>query len=108
MSVCSIETNKVLWVIGALERLASLGLLEEPPVRVSPDHIDDFVELDDVRDCLFLDNKDIKEIIASLVREFNGTCDPCVVDGLNSLVLDYKDNRQKIMKYALNYIYNID
>lgn len=103
----SIETNKVLWVIGALERLSYLGMLSEPPVRVSPDAIDDFIELDEVRDCLFVDENEIPEIVKELVYEFNGKFNPNLVKELSNLVISYKNDRDRMVKYAFNCIYNL-
>jgi hypothetical protein len=53
----TIECNQVLWVVGALERLATLGMLTTPPHVVSSGAIDLFIDLDDARYVLFPDNQ---------------------------------------------------
>jgi hypothetical protein len=102
----SMECNQIFWVVGALERLATLGMLEEPPLKVSQDAIDAFISLDEVRDYLFQDNSTLKEIVSELVYDFNRTKDSNVIDGLTHLLIDYKDNRERIIKYALSCAYN--
>lgn len=105
-TVSSMEHNQLFWVVGALERLATLGMLKEPPLRVSQDAIDMFVSLDDVRDYLFPDKNTIKEIVSCLVYDFNHTKDPDVIDSLTHLLIEYKDDRERIVKYALSHAYD--
>lgn len=105
-NVDTMECNQMFWVVGALERLATLGMLEEPPLKVSQDAIDNFISLDEVRDYLFESNNTLKEIVSYLVYDFNHTKDPEVVNGLTHLLIDYKDNRERLVKYALTHRYN--
>lgn len=105
-TVSSMEHNQLFWVVGALERLATLGMLGEPPLKVSQEAIDNFVLLDEARDYLFPNNNTLKEIVSCLVYDFNNTKDPEVVDGLTHLLIDYKDNRARLVKYALTQQYN--
>jgi hypothetical protein len=102
----TIECNQVLWVVGALERLATLGMLKTPPLVVSSGAIDLFIDLDDARYVLFPDNQVIEEIVSSLVYDYNRSVDVDLVDGITHLLVDYKDNRDRIMKYALDKVYN--
>ena len=102
----TIECNQVLWVVGALERLATLGMLTTPPHVVSSGAIDLFIDLDDARYALFPDNQVIGEIVGALVYDCNRSVDVDLVDGITHLVVDYKDNRDRIMKYALDKVYN--
>lgn len=102
----TVECNQVLWVVGALERLATLGMLKTPPLVVSSGAIDLFIDLDDVRYVLFPDNQVIEEIVGALVYDFNHDVDATLVEGISHLVVDYKDNRDRIMKYALDKVYN--
>ena len=53
----TVECNQVLWVVGAIERLATLGMLKTPPLVVSSGAIDLFIDLDDARYVLFPDNQ---------------------------------------------------
>ena len=100
------ECNQVLWVVGAIERLATLGMLKTPPLVVSSGAIDLFIDLDDARYVLFPDNQVITEIVGALVYDYNRSVDVDLVDGITHLVVDYKDNRDRIMKYALDKVYN--
>ena len=102
----TIECNQVLWIVGALERLATLGMLQTPPLVVSSDAIDLFIDLDDARDVLFPENRVIEEIVVALIYDFNRSVDKTLVEGITHLLVDYKDNRDRIMKYALDRIYN--
>ena len=100
------ECNQVLWVVGAIERLATLGMLKTPPLVVSSCAIDLFIDLDDARYALFPDNQVIEKIVGALVYDYNRSVDVDLVDGITHLVVDYKDNRDRIMKYALDKVYN--
>ena len=102
----TIECNQVLWVVGAIERLATLGMLKTPPLVVSSGAIDLFIDLDDARYVLFPDNQVIEKIVGALVYDYNRSVDVDLVDGITHLVVDYKDNRDRIMKYALDKVYN--
>jgi hypothetical protein len=99
----TIINYQVFWVIGALERLATLGLIERPPLVVSQDTVDSFVLLDEMRDGIFSSNDKIRDIVASLVMSYNMDYDSRVIDDLYFLLTEYKDNRTKIVKYALTY-----
>ena len=100
------ECNQVLWVVGAIERLATLGMLKTPPLVVSSGAIDLFIDLDDARYVLFPDNQVITEIVGTLIYDYNRSVDVDLIEGITHLVLDYKDNRDRIMKYALDKVYN--
>jgi hypothetical protein len=99
----TIINYQVFWVIGALERLATLGLIERPPLVVSQETVDSFVLLDEMRDGIFSSNDKIRDIVASLVMSYNTDYDSRVIDDLYFLLTEYKDNRTKIVKYALTY-----
>ena len=101
----TIECNQVLWVVGAIERLATLGMLKTPLV-VSSGAIDLFIDLDDARYVLFPDNQVITEIVGTLIYDYNRSVNVDLIEGITHLVLDYKDNRDRIMKYALDKVYN--
>jgi hypothetical protein len=93
---------QILWVVGAFERLATLGLIEEVPLGVSADSVELFVELDEIRNQLITD-EEIKELVPYLVQE---TADDVVsdedVDCLVKLILEFKNNRTEVVKYGLN------
>ena len=77
----TIECNQVLWVVGALERLATLGMLTTPPHVVSSGAIDLFIDLDDARYALFPDNQVIEEIVGALVYDCNRSVDVDLIEG---------------------------
>ena len=81
-------------------------MLTTPPHVVSSGAIDLFIDLDDARYALFPDNQVIEEIVGALVYDCNRSVDVDLVDGITHLVVDYKDNRDRIMKYALDKVYN--
>jgi hypothetical protein len=41
-----------------------------------------------------------------LIYDYNRSVDVDLIEGITHLVLDYKDNRDRIMKYALDKVYN--
>jgi hypothetical protein len=95
---------KLLWVCGALERLATLGFIGETPYKVSQDTIDLFLHLDENRNKLFPDNTELKYILESILNEINGESDEDTLNGFYVLLTDYKDNREKIVKYSLEHV----
>jgi hypothetical protein len=107
MEQIKLNEAKLLWVCGALERLATLGFIGPPPYTVSQDTIDLFLQLDEDRNRLFPDNTELKYILESILKEINGESDEDTLNGLYVLLTDYKDNREKIVKYSLeNVLFN--
>jgi hypothetical protein len=101
----SIGECKVMWVIGAAERLATLGLLSpDIPMRLSAEAVDLFMEID--RDVELLFPNDFE--IANTFREIASMHNEYEVDEENTnqivrLILEYKNNRTELMKYALSH-----
>lgn len=101
----SIDECKVMWVVGALERLATLGLIgPNIPMQLTSDAVDDYVMIDNNRDLLFESDFEIANIFTALA---NDECDPDIQDPddtkpIIDLLLEYKDNRTEIVKYALS------
>ena len=93
---------QIFWVTGALERLATLGFLAETPYVVSKQAIDIFIELDEHRDRLFQSNEQMKELLSVMLKSENGVEDKQLLDDIFTLLKDYKDNREDIVKYALS------
>lgn len=95
---------QVLWVVGATERLATLGFLNsDVPIRVSSDAIDLFIEIDNHRDKVFPYDETIGSIFRAMVK---AECDEEIPeDDLNhmiDLILEYKNNRTELVKRALS------
>ena len=101
----SVDDCKVLWVVGAAERLATLGMLSpDIPLHLTPDAIDDFMEIDNHRDILFPNDFEIASIFNALAKCTNE--EEVNQEDLNQvvkLILEYKNNRTEIVKYALSH-----
>jgi len=101
-----IDECKVLWVVGALERLATLGLIgSDIPLKLTSDAVEDYVKIDEHREYLFESDFEIASIVTALI---NDQCDPELqkpedTKPLIDLLLEYKNNRTKIVKYALSH-----
>jgi len=101
----SIDECKVMWVVGALERLATLGLIgPDVPLKLSANAVEDYLEIDEHRELLFESDFEIASIMTALAKD---ECDPEVQDPedtkpLIDLLLEYKNNRTEIVKYALS------
>ncbi len=101
----SIGECQVMWVIGAAERLATLGLLSpDIPMRLSAEAVDLFMEID--RDVNLLFPNDFE--VASIFREIASRHNEHEVDEANTnqivhLILEYKNNRTELVKYALSH-----
>jgi len=91
----TIDECKLMWVVGALQRLATLGMIgPDIPLKLSGSAVDDYLYIDEHREILF----------TALV---NSECDPKVQNPddtkpLIELLLQYKNNRTEIVKYALS------
>lgn len=100
----TIDECKVMWVVGALERLATLGLIgNNIPLQVNVNILDDYLEIDEHRELLFDSDFEVATIFNALA---NDECDPELQNPEDSkplidLLLEYRDNRTEIVKYAL-------
>ena len=101
----SISESKVVWVVGAAERLATLGLLSpDIPTRLTADAIDDFIKIDNDVDLLFSSDYEVVSIfreIASILNERE--VDEDDMRNVVNLILEYKNNRTELVKYALSH-----
>ena len=100
----SVDECKVMWVVGAAERLATLGLLSpDIPVRLTSDAIDDYMEIDNHRDILFESDFEIASIFNALAKTNNEEdVDQEDLNQVIDLILEYKNNRTEIVKFALS------
>ena len=101
----SIDECKVLWVVGAAERLATLGMLSpDIPCRLTADAVDDFIEIDNHRDILFNSDFEVASIFNELAAiENDEEVEPDQLRSVVDLILEYKNNRTEIVKYALSH-----
>jgi hypothetical protein len=102
----NVNECKVLWVVGAAERLATLGLLSpDIPMKLTADAVDDFIEIDENVDLLFPNDFEIASIfrqIASSENEYE--VDKEDTNQVIRLILEYKNNRTELVKYALSHV----
>ena len=98
---------KMLWIFGALERLQSLGFMNGPMYRVAPKAIDMFIEIDECRDFLFQTDEEVLDLFKLVVKmESEEQPDEVEMNQLCELVLEYKNNRDVMMKFALEHSYS--
>ena len=101
----SVEECKVLWVVGAAERLATLGLLSpDIPTRLTTDAIEDFIKIDQDVDLLFSSDYEIASVFREIASTFNEReVDEDDMRSVVNLILEFKNNRTELVKYALSH-----
>lgn len=102
MTDFNVSEMKVMWVIGALERLATLGLVDPNiPFKVSQDGLEIYLEADENRNTLFNSDYEVAEIFKALSKQENVKESEHVGDMI-LLLMEYKNNREELVKYALS------
>jgi len=101
----TIPEMQVMWVVGATERLATLGMLSpDVPLKLSADAVDTFIAIDNHRDILFQSDSQIAEIFQAIAKQES---DEEVSNGemkqIIELILEYKNHRTELVKYALSH-----
>lgn len=101
----SVDECKVLWVVGAAERLATLGLLSpDIPLHLTSDAVEDYMEIDNHRDILFESDFEIASIFNALAKCTNEEeVDDEDLRNVVDLILEYKNNRTEVVRYALSH-----
>lgn len=103
MTNLTITDMKVLWVVGALERLATLGLLnQDVPMQLTSKAIDDFIVIDDYRHKIFANEDEISQIFKCMIGVEDVDCAENEIQPIIDLILQYKNNRTDLVKYALS------
>lgn len=99
---------QVIWLTGVLERLAGFGLISEPPNRLSQDAIDLFLELDSdsVRYNLFDNDKDVLALFDCIVQADSPNTPKEMIELIGDLVIEYKNNRYRLVQGCLEAQYN--
>lgn len=92
--------KQIFWAFGVLERLANLGYICNPPFHIAPEKIDFFLELDSYCKILFNDEEEFSSIMR-LVCKDAGVETEEQVSQITDLARDYKDNRDRLVKFAL-------
>lgn len=102
----TVDDYKVMWVVGAAERLATLGVFyENVPLQLSCEAVDIYTEIDDARDALFNDDNEIIEIFKSIAYsqvENDNDIKKEDMDSMIRLLLDFKNDRTKLVRFALS------
>ena len=100
----SVDECKVLWVVGALERLATLGVLNsDVPLTLTQDAIDDYISIDNDRQYLFESDFEIAQIFRAVANSSNEReVDEDDMCSVIELLLHYKNDREELVKYALS------
>lgn len=94
----SLSELQVLWVVGALERLATLGVLQDTPLQVSPDAIDLFLDLDENVKYLFADDEELKELTKVIIESESKQTSKEDINHILDYIVEYKNNRTKLVK----------
>lgn len=90
-----------MWVFGAMERLSTLGLIENPYMQITQKAIDLYLKIDENRDILF--NKDEHFVsLVKLVCKDAGVIEKIQIDAIVEMMREFKDNRTRIVQFALS------
>jgi hypothetical protein len=88
--------EKVLWIIGSLERLATLGLLDaDVPYAIAPIALDNYLKIDEERKSIT--HQEIRDIMKSLANDSPDS------NLLAELLIQYRDHRTETVKFALSH-----
>lgn len=100
----SIDKMRVLWVVGAAERLATLGLFGgDIPLRLSPDAVDIFMQIDEKRHFLFEDDSQVTDCFSNIANSFSTeNISAEEMNCLTDLMVEFKNNRTELVRYALS------
>jgi hypothetical protein len=93
------KTCQLLWVYGAMERLCTLGFIENPQMQIAQKAIDLFVEIDENREILFDKDEHFVSLVKLVCKDFNTQEDQ--VDDILDLVRAYKDERTMLVQFSL-------
>ena len=93
------KTCQVVWVYGAMERLSTLGLLQDHGMQITQGAIDLFLQIDKNRDILFDKDEHFVLLVKLMCIAFNVQGDQ--IDVIIKMVREYKDNRTKLVQLSL-------
>jgi hypothetical protein len=103
MTDFTITELKVLWVVGAVERLATLGFLnQDVPMQLTSKAIDNFILIDEHRQDIFANEDEIAQIFKHMIGADDVTCADNEIQPIIDLILQYKNDRTEMVKYALS------
>lgn len=102
----TVQDYKILWIFGVAERLQSLGFLDGTSHQISQKAIDLFIEIDDHRHDLFPNDDEVVELFKMMiVNESRVQPDKHELNTMCELVLEYKNHRERMVKFALDQMY---
>lgn len=93
---------RLLWLIGVLERLSTLGFIQNVPYTVTPDNVDLFNSINPLE--TFSSEDQIREYTTKLVREEQDPEYPMeesMIQRITDLVIDYKRNPLRLARLSL-------
>ena len=93
------KTCQVLWVYGAMERLCTLGFIDNPQMQITQKAIDLFLLIDENRDILFDKDEHFVSLVKLVCKDFDAQDDQ--VDDIVEMVRQYKDNRTTLVQFSL-------
>lgn len=99
--------HQMVWLIGALERLASYGVIQQSPKTLKHEELELFLELDSdyARYNLFKTDKDLIALYDSFVQMYAPVTRDEIRKGIGEFVLEYKNNRYPLVKHCLEQQY---
>lgn len=94
---------QILWVVGVTERLVMLGIMKpDLPLNLVPEAQEAFMILDENVNSIFADDSEIVELFKVMVKtECNDLVSEEDTNTIASVILQYKNNRTELVKYAL-------
>lgn len=103
----TLQDYKVLWIFGVAERLQSLGFIDGVGCKIASESIDLFIEIDDHRNDLFPNDEEVVELFKTMVKlESVFQPDEHDLNQMCELVLEYKNHRERVMKFVLEHNYS--
>lgn len=97
------EEAAVFWVVGALERLATLGFLDpDVPWQVSREKISEWIELDENRFSTFSEFELLK--VANAVLQIGGVEEREELEGVLTILYHFwgDKDRYRLLQFALD------
>ncbi len=102
MNTLTINQCKEIWIVGAVQRLFSLGYLSgNMPFWIDSQGIDDFLEIDEHRMFLFPDESVITDIFEHLMSKVDHNLNPENFETVVDILIAYKNDRENLVKHAL-------
>lgn len=102
----SIQPLQIIWVVGAIERLVWLGMIEETPFDTTSDFSELYTQIDEERDSLFANDREMNLVISEIIKYTEPTVEDETINLIFTLIWDYKNRRTELVKFAFNNQFN--